>query len=90
MNPEHRKKADLGRQYSKVRVLAVAKILNEGKRITIDRILERLNEEYGIYASRPAVYSDLLAIETFIPLDSYHGPNGGYQKRGGCDESLLE
>ena len=78
---EHRKKADLGRQHSKVRVLAVAKMMNEGNKLTVDDIRDRLELEYGIEASRVVVYSDLLAVEKFIPLESKTGPNGGYQKR---------
>lgn len=85
MLSEHRKKADLGRQHSKVRVLAVERMIDEGKNITIEEIQNRLETEYGICASRPCIYSDLLAIEKFIPLESKTGPNGGYWKRGGCD-----
>lgn len=80
MLSEHRKKAALGRQHSKVRVLAVERMLEEGKTITIEEIQDRLETEHGIRACRPTIYSDLLAIEKFIPLESCTGPNGGYRK----------
>ena len=64
-----------------MRLLAVERMIDEGRKITIKEIQTRLFIEYGINASRPAIYSDLLAIEKFIPLESKTGPNGGYRKK---------
>lgn len=80
MFSEHRKQSDLGRKQAKVRVLAVERMIDEGKNITIDEIQHRLETEHGIRACRPTIYSDLLAIEKFIPLESCTGPKGGYRK----------
>lgn len=82
---DYKDESALGRQHSKVRLLAVERMIDEGRKITIKEIQTRLFIEYGINASRPAIYSDLLAIEKFIPLESKTGPSGGYWKRGGCD-----
>lgn len=71
---------NLGREYTKIRLLAIERMVDEGENIRMDEIQDRLEAEYGINASRPAIYSDLLAIEKFIPLESKTGPNGGYKK----------
>jgi hypothetical protein len=78
---DYKNESALGRQHSKVRLLAVERMIDEGSKITIKEIQTRLFIEYGINASRPAIYSDLLAIEKFIPLESKTGPNGGYWKK---------
>ena len=80
MLADYKDESALGRQHSKVRLLAVERKIDEGRKITIKEIQTRLFIEYGINASRPAIYSDLLAIEKFIPLESKTGPNGGYRK----------
>ena len=66
--------------HNKVRLLAIERMVDEGKKIKIAEIQDRLESEYGIYATRPTIYYDLLAIEKFIPLESKTGPNGGYKK----------
>lgn len=71
---------NLGKEHNKVRILAIERMVDEGKKIKIGEIQDRLEAEYGIYATRPTIYYDLLAIEKFIPLESKTGPNGGYKK----------
>ena len=65
---------------TKVRVLAVAKILSEGRRISAREIVRRLELQYGIEADRKTIYADMLAIDRFMPIDFKKGRNGGYQK----------
>ena len=76
--------------HNKVRLLAIERMVDEGKKIKIAEIQDRLEAEYGIYATRPTIYYDLLAIEKFIPLESKTGPNGGYKKREGGAEDDRE
>lgn len=64
---------------TKIRVLAVAKMLKEGRRITATEILMRLDKEYDIQADRKTIYSDIYAIDRFIPIDAVSGKNGGYK-----------
>lgn len=68
--------------HDKIRLLAVAKILNEGRRVKVGDILRRLELQYDIQADRKTIYSDVYAINRFIPIDAIPGKNGGYQK---CD-----
>lgn len=70
----------------KIRVLAVAKILNEGRRVTANQIMHRLDLHYGIKVDRKTIYDDVLAINRFIPIDVQHERGGGYKKH----EFLLE
>ena len=64
----------------KVRILAVAKMLSEGRRINSSDILRRLDLEYDIQADRKTIYSDICAIDKFIPIDLIPGKYGGYKK----------
>ena len=66
--------------YMKIRVLAVAKMLCEGKRLSTDKILERLKREYGICADRKTIMSDIVAIDRFFPISSKSGKYGGYKR----------
>ena len=65
---------------TKTRVLAVAKMLNEGRRITSKDIIRRLDLQYDIQVDRKTIYSDILAIDRFIPIDTRPGRCGGYKK----------
>lgn len=71
---------------SKTRVLAVAKMLNEGRRITVAEILRRLDLQYDIQADRKTIYSDIIAIDRFIPCDVKRGRNGGFKKYNVMEE----
>lgn len=64
---------------TKIRVLAVAKMLKEGRRITAKEIVKRLDKEYDITTDRKTVYADIRAIDMFMPIDMVTGRNGGYK-----------
>ena len=67
------------KEYARIRLLAVAKMLKEGRRITATEIVRRLDKEYDIYANRKTVYHDIRAIDMFMPIDVVTGKNGGYK-----------
>ena len=65
--------------YAKIRLLAVAKMLKEGRRISATEIIRRLDKEYDIYADHKTIYADIRAIDMFMPIDVVTGKNGGYK-----------
>ena len=79
----------MAHEYGRIRILAIAKMLNEGERISISKILSRLESQYGIYADRKTIYTDLSAIGRFMPIDKKKGVNAGYKKCG-ADEPTVE
>ena len=46
----------------KVRILAVAKMINEGRIITTTEIIQRLKLDYGIKVDRKTMFFDLFCI----------------------------
>ena len=77
--PNQRQKA-LSKEQSKIRVLAIAKMLNEGNRMTATQILRRLELQYDIIADRRTIYHDVYAIDKVMPIDVATGRFGGYKK----------
>ena len=65
---------------TKIRVLLVAKMLNEGGMLSASNIASRLEAGYGIKADRKTIMSDVRAIDRVLPLQSACGRNGGYKK----------
>ena len=65
---------------TKVRILAIAKMLNEGRRINTNEISRRLDLQYDIRVDRKTIYHDMYDIGRVIPIDVSYGPNGGYKK----------
>lgn len=77
----------LSKEQSKIRVLAVAKMLNEGRLLSASEIQRRLDLQYGIQVDRKTIYTDIYAINRFIPIAVMAGRNGGYCRcdvLGGC------
>ena len=70
----------LNKESCKIRVLAIAKMINEGRRITSSQIQRRLDLQYDIQVDRKTIYSDIYAIDRFIPIVTFSGKNGGFQK----------
>lgn len=64
----------------KIRILAVAKMLSEGKMLTASQIIRRLDLQYDIQVDRKTIYSDICAIDRFIPIELKAGRFGGYKK----------
>lgn len=70
----------LSREQSKVRVLAIYLMIQEGRTLSCQTILRRLWSQYGITADRKSIYNDLLSIDRICPLECIPGCHGGYRK----------
>lgn len=64
---------------TKIRLLAVERIILRGEKITIQQILRELDLKYDIQADRKSIMSDIYAINRFVPIESSGGKTGGYQ-----------
>mgnify|MGYP002512212609 CR=1 FL=1 len=75
------------RDDSKIRLIAVYRMMENGEKLTSTQIINRLKSQFDIEVDRRTIYSDLMAINRFIPLRTEYGCNGGAQKHdvlGGC------
>jgi predicted DNA-binding transcriptional regulator YafY len=70
----------VGREYGKIRVIAVYRMILENDEITTNQIMQKLQERYGIACDRKTIFSDIVAIDHFIPIDVRQGVKGGYRK----------
>ena len=70
----------LSKEQTKIRVLAIAKMLNEGRRISASEIMRRLDLQYDIQVNRKTIYNDIYAIDRVMPIDVMPGRKGGYMK----------
>ncbi len=68
------------KEESKIRLIAVAKMVNEGRKVTSKEIMRRLELQYDIQADRKTIYSDIAAIDRFIPIQVMTGKKGGFKK----------
>ena len=68
------------REQSKIRVLAIERMLDEGKKITAKEIQQRLDLKYDIKVSPLTIYRDICAIDRFMPIEVTHGYGGGFKK----------
>lgn len=68
------------RECSRIRVIAVYRMILEYDEITTTQIIQKLQERYGIVCDRKTIYSDIAAIDRFIPIDVQQGVKGGYRK----------
>ena len=90
--PNQRQKAK-SKEDSKVRVLAVALMLSTGRCMSSSAIMRRLYSQYGIEVDRKTIYSDIRAIDRFMPIMVVPGKYGGYQKHdvlGGAEDENYE
>lgn len=75
----------------KIRVLAIYNMLQRGHRITARQIQRELDLHYGIVADRKTIYSDICAVDRFIPIEILPGRYGGFQKvdvLGRCEDGI--
>jgi predicted DNA-binding transcriptional regulator YafY len=70
----------MGREFGKIRVIAVYRMILENDVITARQIIKNLQERYGIVCDRKTIFSDIAAIDHFIPIDVQQGVKGGYRK----------
>lgn len=68
------------RETDKIRLLAVERIIARGERVSSSQILRELEVRYDIIADRKTIYTDLQAIDRFMPLEVSVGPGGGYKR----------
>ena len=74
------------REQSKIRVLAIERMLDEGKKITAKEIQQRLDLRYDIQETLLTIYRDICAIDRFMPIEVTHGYGGGFKKYVVVDE----
>ena len=67
-------------EHDKIRLLAVYNMISSGRKVTTSQILRELDLKYDIQADRKTIYSDIYAIDRFIPIEATTGRNGGYKK----------
>lgn len=70
----------LSREQSKIRAIAVYKMLSDGKMLTRADIARRLETQYGIKANRRTIYDDIRAVDRIMPIEVIDDGKGGYRK----------
>lgn len=63
----------------KIRILAIERMLRKDSYITARQIVRRLDLIYDIHVDRKTIYSDMMAIDHFLPLEVKAGKYGGYR-----------
>ena len=64
---------------SKIRILAIERILKVGQFVTCSEIINALECRYGISADRKTIYDDIQAISRIVPVERRSGKRGGYK-----------
>jgi len=60
----------------KDRLIFILLLLQRDDPLTVPKIIEHINDAYGVMVNRKAIYSDLKAIETQLPLIVGHNRTG--------------
>ena len=68
------------KEQCKIRVLAIERMLQEGRKITAGEIQKRLELQYDIRVSQKTIYNDIYAVDRFIPIECTNGFGGGFKK----------
>lgn len=63
-----------------IRVLAIERMLANGRRMKIKEIQQELARKYDIHAHKDTIREDLYTLNLFTPIESYPGHNGGFQR----------
>lgn len=63
---------------TKVRIIAVYRAIMRGRPITAGEIKRELQDKFGISCDRKTIYSDIAAIDRFVPIRVTTGRGGGY------------
>lgn len=66
------------KEWSKVRCLAISRILNYKQPLSAANIIKKLQRQYGISAERKTIYADIAAINRIVPVEVVYGSKGGY------------
>lgn len=87
MYKDNQRQKAVSKEQCKIRVLAIERIMNDGHKHTEKDIRRILYSHYGIYADRKTIYSDICAIDRFIPIRSIPGRKGGFIKHNVLGET---
>ena len=68
------------KETTKIRIIAVYRMIESTKKITAKEFQRRLLSQYGIDVERKTIYSDIAAIDRIIPIKVTVGKYGGYSK----------
>lgn len=60
----------------KGRLIFILLLLQRDDPLTVPKIIEHINDAYGVMVNRKVIYSDLKAIETQLPLIVGHNRTG--------------
>jgi len=60
----------------KDRLIFILLLLQRDDPLTVSKIIEHINDAYGVMVNRKVIYSDLKAIETQLPLIAGHNRTG--------------
>lgn len=70
MNPVYKsqkqRNQSMGREFGKIRVIAVYRMILENDVITARQIIKNLQDRYGIVCDRKTIFSDIAAIDRFF------------------------
>lgn len=77
------RKIGKSKEETKIRILAIERMLKEGRKLTAGEILRKLDLQYDIQIDRKTLYSDIYAIDKFMPIEVSTGRYGGYKLWGG-------
>lgn len=78
MDKKAQRQRALSKEQSKIRVLAIERILKDGQIHSANDIQNILFAKYGIKANRKTVYLDICAIDRFMPVRHVMGRYGGF------------
>lgn len=80
MNSASQRQKSLSKEQSKVRTIAVYRMLSEGNTISCATLRRRLYAQYGMVVDRKTIYDDVRAVNRIMPIEIVRGPNGGYRR----------
>lgn len=87
MYKDNQRQKAVSKEQGKIRVLAIERIMNDGQKHTEKDIRRILYLRYGIYADRKTIYSDICAIDRFMPIRHITGRKGGFIKHNVLGET---
>lgn len=66
---------------TKIRILAIERILANGQWYTVEAIQQTLEQRYDIRAvDRKTIFDDIIALDRFMPIESKPGRGGGFRR----------
>ena len=65
---------------TKIRILAIERMLANGRKLKVEEIQQELFEKYEITADRKTIFDDIYALSMFVPIEGTRGQAGGFQR----------